>query len=605
MGRTTRLSKNLLLVSACLSFLSTRANANCAATNHLLARADNDTQSWNELSWGKLEPTKDLRWVECYRQVGEFECARLQVPLNYHEPEGDSAALALVRLAANLATDSSDYRGPVLFNPGGPGHSGVDFILNSGPSLRAVMGPEYDLVGFDPRGVQRSTPRVEFYESRVERLLMHRPAQELNHSSLDIGNFWASNKLIGTVAGQRDKKKNVLAHINTDHSARDMLTITEAHGREKLQYWGLSYGSVLGYTFASMFPDKVERLVIDGIVDPEDYYRTNWFTGTKDSAKTIRWFFESCKEAGPDGCAFYEDSVEAMESKLNDIYASLIKAPIPVQTSKSNGIVDYSVARASLVLSLYSPTALWRRLATALQDLSQGNAITVYTMLGEATPFECECNESKYEFEHVHEGLIAYICNDGDPVPAEFEAAQAHYQASTEYSPLGSVWAGFRIACNGWSKDIPKAKFRGPIGGNTSFPMLVIGNTADPVTPLEAAKNATLPFPGSVVLTRDSPGHGSTNTPSACTAKAIREYFINGTLPKEGTVCPMDGSPFDDPKKQASGSGSSDQKADSTSESTKDEFESSSQVASDGHVLKELHHLARRGFNPGFTRRGF
>ncbi|KAK1228851.1 hypothetical protein PQX77_008118 [Marasmius sp. AFHP31] len=331
----------------------------------------------------------------------------------------------------------------------------------------------------------------------------------------------------------------------------------------------------------------------------------NWFTGTKNSAKTIQWFFKSCKKASPDGCTFYEDSVEGMESKLNNIYASLIKAPIPIQTSKSNGIVDYSVARVSLVLSLYSPTALWKRLATALQDLSQGNVTTVYTMLGEATLFECECDESKYQFEHVHEGLIAYICNDGDPVPVEFEAAQAHYQASTEYLPLGSVWAGFQIACNGWSKDIPKAKFRGPIGGNTSFPMLVIGNTADPVTPLKAAKNASLPFPGSVVLTQDSPGHGSINTPSACTTKAIREYFINGTLPKEGMVCPMDGSPFNDPKKQASGSGSSGQKADSTSESTKDEFELLSQVASNGHILKELHHLARRGFNPGLTLCGF
>ncbi|KAK1218736.1 hypothetical protein PQX77_018561 [Marasmius sp. AFHP31] len=595
------LSKDLLFVSACLSFFLGYANANCAATNHLLARADNTSQSWNESSWGELEPTKDLKWVECYQDAGDFECARLQVPLNYHEPEGDSAALALVRLAANVSSNSSDYLGPILFNPGGPGHSGVDLILNSGPALRGILGPEYDLVGFDPRGVQRSTPRIEFYKSRVERVLVHRPATEMNESSTDVGNFWASNKIMGSLAAQRDKDKNILAHMNTEHSARDMLTITEAHGREKLQYWGLSYGSVLGYTFAALFPDKVERLIIDGVVDIEDYYRTNWFTGTKDSAKTIRWFFESCKEAGPDACDFYEDSVEAMEGKLNDIYASVIKAPVPIQTDKSQGLLDYSLVRAGLLLSLYSPFALWRPLATALQDLSQGNATKAYTLLGESPLFECDCDPSKYAFENLHEGLMAYICNDGDAIPPDFEAAQAHYQASAEYSPIGSFWAGFRIACNGWSKDIPKAEFRGPISGNTSFPMLIIGNTADPVTPLEAAKNASLPFPGSVVLTQDSPGHCSINSPSACTAKVIREYFVNGTLPKEGTVCPMDGSPFDDPKKQESGSGSTDQSMDSTS----DEFESSSQVESNGHILKELRHLARRGFNPGFPRRGF
>ncbi|KAL0064101.1 hypothetical protein AAF712_008961 [Marasmius tenuissimus] len=213
-----------------------------------------------------------------------------------------------------------------------------------------------------------------------------------------------------------------------------------------------------------MFPDKVERIVIDGVVDPEDYYRTQWFTGTKDTGKTLRWFFASCLEAGPESCAFYENSVEAMESKLNDIYASVIRSPIPVEGSISNGVVDYSYVRGLLFVSLYQPFALWPNLAKALQDLKGGNATTIWSGVHEEVPpFECDCDLSKYEFEHLPEGLMGYICGDGDAVPPDFESAQAHYNASVKYSSFGSFFASFRISCNGWSKDIPKAQFRGPL----------------------------------------------------------------------------------------------------------------------------------------------
>ncbi|KAJ8092911.1 hypothetical protein PM082_023545 [Marasmius tenuissimus] len=102
------------------------------------------------------------------------------------------------------------------------------------------------------------------------------------------------------------------------------------------------------------------------------------------------------------------------------------------------------------------------------------------------------------------------------------------------------------FAGGGWSPEILKTQFRGPITGNTSFPMLIIGNTADPASPLSAGKKVSKQFPGSVVLEQNSPGHCSVSAPSVCTAKIVREYFVDGTLPDQGTICPMDGMPFDD-----------------------------------------------------------
>ncbi|KAK1222468.1 hypothetical protein PQX77_014674 [Marasmius sp. AFHP31] len=461
--------------------------------------------------------------------------------------------------------------------------------------LRATVGPEYDLIqGFDPRGIQRSTPRIEFYESRVERMLVHKTIDELNSSSTDVGHFWASVKIIGSLAAQRDKDKNILAHMNTDHSARDMLSIAEAYGREKVQFWGFSTKLNVSSLMGSLILRITTAAGGSGscnLISRNDALLTTAqsLTATKDSGKTLRWFFESCLEAGPESCAFHEDSVEAMESKLNDIYASVIKSPIAVQGSVSNGIVDYRYLRLILFNSLYKPFSAWPDLAKGFQNLKEGNATTIWSeVIKEAPPFECDCDLSKYEFEYLSEGLMGYMCNDGDAVPPEFEAAQAHYEASADYSLLGSIFASYRITCNGWSKDIPKTQFRGPIAGNTSFPMLIIGNTADPVTPLEAATNVSLAFPGSVVLTRDSPGHASLTAPSVCTTKVVRAYFINGTLPEKGTVCPMDGSPFD-PKETVT-SGQTESKRDSMS-------------SDDGHVLEHLRRFARRGFNTGFTPR--
>jgi pimeloyl-ACP methyl ester carboxylesterase len=101
----------------------------------------------------QVEPTKNLTWVQCYD--GTIECARLQVPLNYSNPEGDSAAIALARIKANVSAESIDYLGPIFFNPGGPGDSGVNMILFSGQNLAKVVGPQFDIVSFDPRGTQR------------------------------------------------------------------------------------------------------------------------------------------------------------------------------------------------------------------------------------------------------------------------------------------------------------------------------------------------------------------------------------------------------------------------------------------------------------------
>jgi hypothetical protein len=225
----------------------------------------------------QLKPSQDLEWVQCY---STFQCSRLearsinlrchiknlkqfvQVPLDYSDENVGTAALAVIRLPANASEEQ--YRGPILFNPGGPGGSGVDSLVENGPSFQAVLGSQsnrYDIVSFDPRGelseyrlhrvsllnefddpgVRYSTPIAAIFETDAERALWNAaaPFASLNTSSDAIPEAWGRAHLLGTIAAQRDASL-ILRYLTTDNVARDMLRLTQKFGFEKLKYYGIS-----------------------------------------------------------------------------------------------------------------------------------------------------------------------------------------------------------------------------------------------------------------------------------------------------------------------------------------------------------------------------
>ncbi|KAK0455738.1 Alpha/Beta hydrolase protein [Desarmillaria tabescens] len=488
----------------------------------------------------QLPASDSLEWVDCYTG---FQCTNLKVPLNYSSPDNETIVLAIIQYPSPLPVNSTDYKGPLLFNPGGPGGSGVDYVLEAGAQYSQMFQDQYDIVGFDPRGVARST-RVSFYETGAERALWdYNILVELLGRPDGIENAWAQAIITGQLAGERDNN-GLLAHINTDQTARDMLKITEAYGQEKLQYWGFSYGTILGATFAAMFPDKIERMVLDGVVDTENYYATLWSDNLTDSNKTLQAFFDGCYQAGPDGCPFYDSSPDAIKQNLDNLYDTIRARPLPVRLPTAYGVVDYARLRYAVFSSLYIPQSIYWTLAKGLSELAQGNGEGILNLTAH-TPFECSCDDpSALLTSSVQDSMIAVICNDGLPVPRDVESAEAYYANLSAQFEWASIWTGVRIGCAGWP-DYPKTNFRGPFTGNTSYPILFVGNTADPVAPLAAAKKVASGFDGSVVLTQDSPGHCSISANSPCTQGYIRDYFINGTLPELDTVCPIVGTLFD------------------------------------------------------------
>jgi len=416
---------------------------------------------------------------------------------------------------------------------------------SSGNLLHDIVGPEFDIIGFDPRGVGHSTPRASFFKTDIERFIWGAGVASVNASKEGVARVVARNHVMGQLAAEQDD--GYLRHLNTDQTARDMLSIAEALGREKLQYWGFSYGSVLGATFASMFPEKIERMIIDGVVDAENYYDTLWSNNLLDTDKTLQTFFTGCYEAGPLECPFYAPSPEAIRQNLTNLYDSVRAKPIAIKTRNTYGVLDYNHIRTVIFASLYSPYALFPIVGKALAELAGGDGTSLFELVNPPQPqYDCSCDSSKEEerkWAEVTDASATILCNDGADIPGDLESSRKYFEEMAKKSEWGDIWSSIRLGCVGWPK-FPKDHFQGPFVANTSHPLLLIGNTADPVTPLWAAKKMSRGFKDSVVLTQDSPGHCSISAPSLCTVKYIRDYFIHGTLPEPDTVCQPVTKPF-------------------------------------------------------------
>ncbi|TFK31143.1 Alpha/Beta hydrolase protein [Crucibulum laeve] len=416
-------------------------------------------------NWESLAPSDNLTWVECFSNK---QCTRLNVPLNYSDPSAGTAVLAVIRTPSAL-NGTAAYGGPLLLNPGGPGGSGVDLIVSAGDMMAASI-PEFDLVSFDPRGVGVSTPKISFFNTDIERAVY-----DFGVNAVDtvlnpdpVARQWAQNQVLGQLVKDRDN--GFLAHVSTDNIARDMLHMVELHGDTKLQYWGISYGTVIGATFSAMFPDRVGRVIIDGVLDMEGYYNADWSQEGLDSDKTLQTFFDGCNQAGPAACAFYASSPQKIAQNLNDLYNAVDVQPVPAYSPSSNkyGTVDRATLRNALLSSMYTPYQSFSMLAQGLADLSKGNGSTIFQL----------------STDSVSEPAIAVACTDAVKITDKPDQLRPYAQWTSKISSFSSITAGVKIFCSGWQ--INPDHFRGPISGNTSFPLLVIGNTADPVTPLAA-----------------------------------------------------------------------------------------------------------------------
>src|SRR5262245_43466972 len=280
-------------------------------------------------------PVPVLDWQPCAEpnQQG-FDCATAQVPMDYGDPQGTTIDLAVIR---HRATDPDNRLGALFFNPGGPGGPGtVDlpaFFSLFPPELRA----RFDLISWDPRGVGASTA-VQCFATEDD--------EQAFFAGIPFGSFpvgaaekraWLRRYAdFGQICGARNG--DLLAHVSTAESAKDLELLRQAVGEPHLNYLGVSYGTLLGATYASLFPDTVRAMVLDGNVDP-----VAWTNGGEDhtflsttlrmgsdlsSAKTLNAFLDLCGRASKDQCAFSAGSTGATQVKWATLLQRLREQPV-------------------------------------------------------------------------------------------------------------------------------------------------------------------------------------------------------------------------------------------------------------------------------------
>ncbi|GJJ06111.1 hypothetical protein Clacol_000300 [Clathrus columnatus] len=465
-----------------------------------------------------------------------------KVPLDYAEPGGFKAAIALLRIPAK---NKKNYRGPILFNPGGPGGSGVELINSRGKDFQQLIGDEFDIVGFDPRGVSATTPAVSAFSDNIERAYWTAGTPSVSNSTPETFELaFARNKIQSELI--MSQMGNVLEHIGTAAVARDMLAITEAFGQEKLNYWGFSYGSILGSTFSFMFPDKVGRVVIDGVVEYTAYYSGTSGEALSDTDKILTYIYNECVTAGED-CPLYAETPSKVEERLHTILQSLKSKPMAVFDGTNYGIIDYGVTKRAFFQGLHSPFASVGPIFKAFAALEEGNATLMMQMVNHHRFFEpATCtSEPTVAPKEVAEGRQAIKCGDnycdgdGNCRNTTIESLKNDLEEMSRLSIFADVFLDLTsMTCVGWT--VPtREKYGGQFNTTTSFPLLIIGNTYDPVTPLYGARAAAKAFSNSVLMVVDTPGHCSTAGTSPSAMKYIRDYFREGKLPPKGTICPI------------------------------------------------------------------
>lgn len=453
------------------------------------------------------------RWSDC--GLG-FLCAEVRVPKDYAVPSLGYLNVSIIDLPA---TDPRSRIGSLIVNPGGPGASGVEFVRDEASvgGFPSALRKRFDIVGFDPRGVNSSTAVrcIDNLDGRAE-------IDPSPDNAAELRALVADARTYAEACAKRNEA--ILPYLSTDAVARDLDGIRQAVGDKELTYLGFSYGTLIGSTYAQLFPDHIRAMALDGAIDPAldlEQLRAGQAKGFEGALSS---FLKDC--AARTACAFHQGGKSV--AAFNALMASIDTKPLHAVRLRDRRLVGPGIAWYSVLAALYSRDA-WPTLAASLALAKAGDGSL---MLLIADPYRGRKPNGSYSNEQ--DAYMANICLDF-PAPTDvatytrwakaFDATAPHFAAMIAYNDL---------SCAFWPT--PAERVPGPVTAAGAPPIVVVGTTGDPATPYPWAVALARELDSGVLITRRGEGHTGWQS-SDCVRRAVDRYLLDLTVPEAGLTC--------------------------------------------------------------------
>ena len=473
-------------------------------------------------------PAAPLAWAGCGTTVeataAGVQCATADLPMDYDEPDGTRVQIAVARVPA---TDPANRIGSLFFNFGGPGGPAVEYLQASGAGLFATLNQRFDIVGFDPRGVGQSTPSIDCRVDQETQGIYSTPVP--TPVDIDVDAYVA--KVQGYVDACLANNGEILEHVSTANVARDMDALRAAIGEEQLSYLGFSYGTFLGATYASLFPDRLRAMVLDGALDADEYVNDPLSSIASQTAG-----FELALARFTEACAVDQVACSGFGGvdpylAYDKLLAQAEAAPIPADGYTADPRPVTADDIRTLTLRLLYTKQRWGRLGAVLAETAAGDGSTVRAMLDQVAYadgasadryFAIGASEQRYP-----QGDLDVYLDRG----AESWASFPHFWSNSGYAEINyALWPAHDEDAFSGPFDVPAS----------SAAPLVVGTTYDPATPYSGAVRLVADLGNARLLTMEGDGHTAYGGKSACIDAATETYLIDGLLPAAGTVCQQD-----------------------------------------------------------------
>ncbi len=461
-----------------------------------------------------------LDWKPCAER---FECANLPVPLDYRKPNGKKITIAMMR---SPATDRENRIGSLFILPGGPGLPGNDFLPGAPPGALAVLG-QFDVVTYDPRGNGDSRPLFDCGQG------FQVPPSFESAATTDRRAYEAKTRAYVKACQQRNA--DLMPHMSSANNARDLELMRKAVGDDKLSALGVSYGSVIGATYATMYPGRSRAMVISNPMDVQSYYDRPtdfWLEQAAGYETVLDRFFQGCLAAGP-ACGFGgDDPMVAFDTLLDELDRAPLRGSDPAET-----VVDGNFVRLAAMSMTYA-LSLWDSYASALAGLEAGDADPMIDWYESAV--------GSLGHAYVTDSYTAVTAVDQQwprgPVSSYFERRQLseglfdHFFFTNGQGDLAdAIWPVE-------DRDAFRGEIRNP---KSAAPILVVGATYDSATPYVWSERLTADLGNARLLTFQADAHNAVLTGDFCLLGHVLTFLIDAkTLPAAGTVCVDQREPF-------------------------------------------------------------